>query len=413
MLAVTFGGSAVRSRSAIGPSITDIDQVVNHSVSPLTTDYASSVIIKSQTQEAIHATTPTLATTLNDSAMHTWTAITTEETTARLSLTSNISVREKGDVVPIPSTSASPTGSEPASKLPTWQEKLSSNVACYYPKELMKRPVTALRAAAKDSQALGALLIPQTAQCTRNSPKVDDVKPSGHNDKGKARAIEVPARTSLALIDAASTALACLTGHRDMDELNAALDELLQALGREVNMARSRAKSVQGDAKRGLSYRNERAKERARHLRRAGEQLLRRASESLKSKREEASRIVERARKNARKVREEAREVRRLARRAARLRKNEAVCAKLKQEMEATNDENAADDDRSLASRISKGRRHAERRLKKLLASCEELDVDNREAVPEPESEVSQAKEDTKGRTGGIFGAIADAVFQA
>lgn len=354
----------------------------------------------------LFSSTPSLAPTFNDSAVQTWTAITTEETAASISGSSNLSVREKGEVAPIPSTSTALADCGHTPKLSTWQEKLSSNVASYNPKELMKRPVTALRAVAKDSRSLGSLLIPQPVPRAKGESASAEAAPSV--EKGKARAVEIPARTSLALIDAASTALARLTGHRDIDELNAALDDLLQALGHQVDEVRKRAKAVRGDAKRGLAYRNERARERARHIRRAGEQLLRRATESLKGKQEEAARVVQRARKNARKVREEAREVRRAARRVARMRQNEEECTKLKLETNVVG-ESEAGEEGGLVAKFARGRRRAERQLKKLLVSCENLE----KASEEPRSgfDSSQADKERKGQPGGFFENIVEAVF--
>ncbi|KAI5122290.1 hypothetical protein M0805_002369 [Coniferiporia weirii] len=205
-------------------------------------------------------------------------------------------------------------------------ESLSPHTDRAYPvmdeqgsRDLMIRPVTAVRVSEKDSMPLNALL---TAVPTER--RSEGLVKGNAADNGRALSVRV-VENSLALISTVGKALAQVAGV-DMLALHEAIDELLQALRRQTDNAKGKVKAAHSLIQTEMSSRNARAKESAKKVRRAGELLLKTAGERLRIGTEEAVKMMSQAREGAKRVRKRAaksRQSRRTRRRRASLRTDE------------------------------------------------------------------------------------------
>ena len=154
-----------------------------------------------------------------------------------------------------------------------WLDKLDIGIGDYVRKDIMDRPTTALS------------LIGRPPMNDLQSPRQAEVD-GGRKSSTEYSALSLRSvQNSIAHLSSKSKAL-MKTGGRDMSILNEALDELLIALGRQVD----RAKTGMDKAKTGavhandhmrhtLAFRNARARENAKRIRSVGEKFIKAASE--------------------------------------------------------------------------------------------------------------------------------------
>ena len=212
--------------------------------------------------------------------------------------------------------SGSGTTSCSCHKKSTWTDKLNVALDAYIPKDIM--PLPDARQGLKKMSSLSALLKEQMKEQMVMSSE-DAPENSKASGKKPAKDVDIKA-LSLNIVDnALSTfhsvgkALVEVMGH-DFKALRDAIDELLLALDRHIQAAKSGLGLAKAQTKSEFAYRNERAKANAKKIRSAGERLVKAAGDSIRLGTEEAFKAYERVRGNVKKMREDAGTSRRVRR---------------------------------------------------------------------------------------------------
>ncbi|THH09162.1 hypothetical protein EW145_g2213 [Phellinidium pouzarii] len=319
ILAITVGGFSLSSKSATRIASTNGTIQADNmtlSVSSVSSGDVVSINTKHHALAVFHSPSNSLATVT--------TKIVLQTNTASISGISACvvadAVKESGDVI---SSTMSTTSSfsacncHPSPSSSSWGDRITFGMSGYKAKDLIIRPTAALRVFRKERFLLSSLLAASPVEHKDSRLIKDDTK-----DKGKGKAVSMRAvDDSLALISSMSKALVRVAG-KDLHQVYEAIDELLGALSRQMEGAKAGMKAVKSLARGELMFRNARAKESAKNIRRAGERLFKAAGECMRSGTEEAAKIVSNAREGARKVQEEAVKSR-LARRTRRRKASE------------------------------------------------------------------------------------------
>lgn len=218
-----------------------------------------------------------------------------------------------------PSASSSTSvGSCSCHKKSSWSDKINVALDAYLPKDVMVLPDTK-HVLKKASSPLSSLLKKQVvlsdAESTGNG-KAPGKKPM---KEGEMKALSLNAmENALSTIQIVGKALMEVMG-QDVKALCEAIDELLRVLDQQLETAKTGLGIVRSQTKSELKYRNARAKENAKNIRRAGERFVKAAGDTLRSGTEEAFKAFERVRGNVKIMRGEAgksRSARRLRRSA-------------------------------------------------------------------------------------------------
>ncbi|KAH8118018.1 hypothetical protein DFH11DRAFT_872578 [Phellopilus nigrolimitatus] len=179
------------------------------------------------------------------------------------------------------------------SKSSLWADRFNFALGGYKRKDVMVRPASTVHVVEKAPSSLTALL---TGAPER---RVIGIDRKALRDGDKSLSLRV-VHDSLALVSTMGKALMEVAG-KDLQVLYEALDELLQALNRQVQSAKGGFLVAKSRAQSELSYRNMRARANAKRLRSAGERLFRTAGKRFRSGTEDAVKALSKAREGAKK----------------------------------------------------------------------------------------------------------------
>jgi len=205
-----------------------------------------------------------------------------------------------------PSTpSSTSVGSCSCHKKSSWTDKINVALDAYLPKDVMVLPDTR-HVLKKASSPLSSLL--KTQAVSSDSETKGKGKASGKKSmkEGEIKALSLDyMENALSTIQIVGKALMEVMG-QDVKMLCEAIDELLRALDQQLEIAKTGLGIVKSEARSELKYRNARAKENAKNIRRAGERFVKAAGDTLRSGTEEAFKAFERVRGNVKIMRDEA-----------------------------------------------------------------------------------------------------------
>ncbi|EJD06574.1 uncharacterized protein FOMMEDRAFT_138485 [Fomitiporia mediterranea MF3/22] len=294
LLAITIGGFQVHRSSVPSPTFICIKS------RPTASDSATSVKFTSTLSTSL---IPSEDVTGASRPMHTPLATIITEASVRNALASidrKTDVLKLTDIVrgvisvktesSVPSTSI-PEPSSGRTKAQSWANKLNLGIGEYIPRDLIVWPVNVIGKGSKESTSSQI-----------HAGKVTERCPSGNCIKSLSlRAVH----NSLAVVSSTRKALKKAAG-RDMTVVYEAIDELLNALGRQINSAKAEMKDAKSVALSSFSFRNMRAKENAKRLRQAGEHFIKAAGERLRNKGEEVMNMASQVRESAKAIRQDA-----------------------------------------------------------------------------------------------------------
>lgn len=192
------------------------------------------------------------------------------------------------------------------SKCHSWSNTLSKSLIGRTPKDFITRQSNVIRPLLKVPSSFATLLSSEGTDKRMTFSPHRDIRLAKNTMKGIDKALSTwIMRDPVGLISNVGKAIMEVVG-QDMKVLYDAIDELLRALGRQLQVAKADLQIVKDRFRNELIYRNERVKAKAKMIRSAGERFVKAATERLRNGKEEAVRMAEQARDTARRMKGDA-----------------------------------------------------------------------------------------------------------